>query len=79
MATIDQRFKDIVIEELGVSSNQIVDSANFVTDLGADSLDLVELLGTTEVEFQIEIPVDAAEKLFTVGAAVAYITKQSNR
>lgn len=67
------RVKEIVVKQLGVSPEQVVDSAKFIDDLGADSLDLVELVMALEEEFGAEIPDEEAEKLTTVGDAVKYI------
>ncbi len=68
-----ERLKNIVVEKLGVDEAEIKPEASFVDDLGADSLDIVELIMAIEEEFDIEIPDEDAEKLTTVGAAVEYI------
>ncbi len=68
-----ERLKNIVVEKLGVDEAEIKPEASFVDDLGADSLDIVELIMAIEEEFNIEIPDEDAEKLTTVGAAVEYI------
>lgn len=68
-----ERLKNIVVEKLGVEESEIRPEASFVDDLGADSLDIVELIMAIEEEFNIEIPDEDAEKLTTVGAAVEYI------
>ena len=78
MATIFERVKKIIVEQLGVDEKEVVHSANFVDDLGADSLDLVELIMSLEEEFsdsskKIEIPDEDAEKILTVQDAVEYI------
>ncbi len=78
MATIFERVKKIAVEQLGVEEQEVVPSASFVDDLGADSLDLVELIMSLEVEFsdssqKIEIPDEDAEKIVTVQDAVDYI------
>ena len=78
MASIFERVKKIIVEQLGVDDNEVVPSANFVDDLGADSLDLVELIMSLEEEFsdsskKIEIPDDDAEKILTVQDAIDYI------
>ena len=73
MADIETRVKDIIINELGVESEKVTPDASFVEDLGADSLDTVELVMAFEEEFGIEIPDEDAEKLQTVGDAVNYI------
>ena len=67
------RVKKIVVEHLGVEADQVTDSANFIEDLGADSLDTVELVMAFEEEFGCEIPDDAAEKIATVKDAIGYI------
>ncbi|MDA7705443.1 acyl carrier protein [Rickettsiales bacterium] len=69
------KVKKIIIDHLGVEEDKIVDSAAFVDDLGADSLDQVELVMAFEEEFGIEIPDDAAEKIDTVGSAVKHISE----
>jgi acyl carrier protein len=73
MADIEAKVKDIIINELGVEAEKVTASASFVEDLGADSLDTVELVMAFEEEFGIEIPDEDAEKLQTVGDAVEYI------
>jgi acyl carrier protein len=73
MADIEAKVKDIIINELGVEAEKVTASASFVEDLGADSLDTVELVMAFEEEFGIEIPDEDAEKLQTVGDAVNYI------
>lgn len=73
MSTIEERVKKIVIEQLGVNEDQVTLEASFVDDLGADSLDTVELVMLLEEEFDTEIPDDEAEKINTVQAAVSYI------
>ena len=73
MADIEAKVKDIIINELGVEAEKVTNEASFVDDLGADSLDTVELVMAFEEEFGIEIPDEDAEKLQTVGDAVNYI------
>ncbi|RKZ31578.1 acyl carrier protein [bacterium] len=73
MMSIDNRVKEIIIEKLGVTSEQVGNDAHFVDDLGADSLDQVELVMAFEEEFGIEIPDSDAESIATVGAAINYI------
>jgi acyl carrier protein len=75
LATVSERVIEIVATQLGVSKEQITPETNFVNDLGADSLDQVELVMELEEEFDINIPDDAAEKIQTVGQAVEYIEK----
>jgi acyl carrier protein len=77
MADIEQKVKDIIINELGVDAEKVTPEASFVEDLGADSLDTVELVMAFEEEFGMEIPDEEAEKLRTVGDAINYI--QSNQ
>ena len=71
----DERVKQIIIEQLGVEAGQVTEGAKFVEDLGADSLDTVELVMALEEEFSIEIPDEDAEKITTVGDAVNYVQK----
>ena len=73
MATTAERVKDIVVEQLGVSADQVNPGAKFVDDLGADSLDTVELIMALEEEFGIEIEDEEAEKLQTVDDVIKYI------
>ncbi len=73
MASVKERVIEIVSEQLGVNKDQINDETHFVNDIGADSLDTVELVMELEEEFDINIPDDAAEKIQTVGEAVHYI------
>ena len=72
MAVADQ-VKKIIVEQLGVDEDEVTSDASFVDDLGADSLDTVELVMAFEEEFSIEIPDDAAEKIATVGDAIKFI------
>lgn len=72
-ATIEERVKKIVIEQLGVSEDEVTHEASFVDDLGADSLDTVELVMALEEEFGTEIPDEEAEKIRTIQQAVDYI------
>ena len=74
MSTFD-KVKEVIIDKLGVEENSIKSEAHFVNDLGADSLDTVELIMEFEEEFGIEIPDEDAEKITTVGTAVDYIDK----
>ena len=75
MASVLERVVDIVAEQLGVDKEKITRETSFVNDLGADSLDTVELVMELEEEFDINIPDDAAEKIQTVGQAVDFIEK----
>ena len=68
-----EKVKDIIVEQLGVDEGEIAMEANFIDDLGADSLDIVELIMALEEEFDLEIPDKEAEKISTVGDAVEYI------
>jgi acyl carrier protein len=78
MSDISERVKKIVVEHLGVDEAKVTEEASFVDDLGADSLDTVELVMAFEEEFGCEIPDDAAEKILTVKDAIEYIkTHQS--
>ncbi|MBE3574035.1 MAG: acyl carrier protein [Firmicutes bacterium] len=72
-----KRVKEIVAEQLGVDEEQVTMEARFVDDLGADSLDIVELIMALEEEFDLEIPDEDAEKITTVGAAVDYIKQNA--
>jgi acyl carrier protein len=73
--SVEERVKKIVVEQLGVEEGQVTKEASFVDDLGADSLDTVELVMALEEEFKLEIPDEEAEKISTVGQAVEYIEK----
>ncbi len=75
MASVRDRVIEIVAEQLGVNKDQVTEETSFVNDLGADSLDTVELVMELEEEFDINIPDDAAEKIQTVGEAIGYIEK----
>ena len=77
MSDVAERVKKIVVEHLGVDADQVKAEASFIDDLGADSLDTVELVMAFEEEFGIEIPDDAAETIQTVGDAVKFIEKSS--
>ena len=78
MSSIEDRVKKIIVEQLGVPEDKIVASASFVDDLGADSLDTVELVMALEEEFDCEIPDDQAEKITTVQAAIDYINEHTD-
>ncbi len=77
MSDIAERVKKIVVEHLGVDESKVTDSASFIDDLGADSLDTVELVMAFEEEFGCEIPDDAAEKIRSVKDAIDYIAGQT--
>ena len=78
MSDVANRVKKIVIEHLGVEAEKVTEAASFIDDLGADSLDTVELVMAFEEEFGCEIPDDAAEKIQTVGHAVAFLEKATS-
>ena len=78
MSDVTERVKKIVIEHLNVDGEKVIEGASFIEDLGADSLDTVELVMAFEEEFGIEIPDDAAESIVTVGDAVKFIEKAQN-
>jgi acyl carrier protein len=78
MSTVEERVKKIVVEQLGVNENEVTPSSSFVDDLGADSLDTVELVMALEEEFGCEIPDEQAEKISTVQQAIDYINSQLN-
>jgi acyl carrier protein len=76
MAEIESRVRDIIVNELGVEPSKVTSEASFVEDLGADSLDTVELVMAFEEEFGIEIPDEDAEKMETVGDAIKYLEEK---
>ena len=76
MSTVEQQVKAIVAEQLGVKAEQVTNDASFVDDLGADSLDTVELVMALEEAFEIEIPDEDAEKITTVQAAIDYASSK---
>jgi acyl carrier protein len=73
--SVEERVKEIIVEQLGVEASQVTERAKFVEDLGADSLDTVELVMALEEEFSLEIPDEDAEKITSVGDAIDYIKK----
>jgi acyl carrier protein len=77
MSDVADRVKDIIVEHLGMEADKITDKASFIDDLGADSLDTVELVMAFEEEFNCEIPDDAAEKILTVKDAVDFLSTQA--
>ena len=77
MSDTAERVKKIVVEHLNVDADKVTDTASFIEDLGADSLDTVELVMAFEEEFGVEIPDDAAEKILTVKDAITYLTDHS--
>lgn len=78
MSSVEERVKKIVVEQLGVNENEVSSGSSFVDDLGADSLDTVELVMALEEEFGTEIPDEQAEKITTVQQAVEYINSRLN-
>jgi len=77
--SVTEKVKEIIVEQLGVDPEEVTMEASFVNDLGADSLDTVELVMALEEEFNIEIPDEEAEKLDTVGKAIDYINKHKTQ
>ncbi|MEM1025670.1 MAG: acyl carrier protein [Myxococcota bacterium] len=75
MASIEDKVKAIIVEQLGISEDEVKPEASFIDDLGADSLDIVELVMAMEEEFEIEIPDEEAENIKTVGDATKYINQ----
>ncbi|MBE6421763.1 MAG: acyl carrier protein [Elusimicrobiaceae bacterium] len=76
---VQERVKNIIVEQLGVEADQVKPEAQFVNDLGADSLDTVELIMALEEEFDVEIPDEKAEKIKTVGEAISYIEENAKK
>jgi acyl carrier protein len=76
-ASVEEKVKQIIVDELGVDESEVTPNARFVDDLGADSLDTVELVMRFEEEFEIEIPDEAAEKITSVRDAIDYIQKHA--
>ncbi|MAJ61342.1 MAG: acyl carrier protein [bacterium TMED88] len=74
--SLEARVTDLIVEQLGVSKEEVVNQASFVDDLGADSLDIVELVMSMEENFDVEIPDEDAEKLQTIGDAVTYLKER---
>jgi acyl carrier protein len=77
--SVEQKVKEIIVEQLGVEESQVTDTAKFVEDLGADSLDTVELVMALEEEFSLEIPDTEAEKIRSVGDAINYIKANAKK
>jgi acyl carrier protein len=77
--SIEKRVKEIIVEQLGVNESEVTPEAKFVDDLGADSLDLVELVMALEEEYNMEISDEDAEKILTVGDAIEYIQAHVNQ
>jgi acyl carrier protein len=74
--SLEQRVTALIVEQLGVSSEEVVSKASFVEDLGADSLDIVELVMSMEESFDVEIPDEDAEKIQTIGDAIVYLKER---
>ena len=79
MAAVEDRVKELIVDQLGVSAEQVTPEASFIDDLGADSLDTVELIMALEEEFEIEIPDEEAEKIVTVGDAIAHLQGKTSQ
>jgi acyl carrier protein len=79
MSEIAQKVKSIIIDKLGVEESEVTPEASFTNDLGADSLDTVELIMEFEKEFNISIPDDQAENISTVGQAISYLEENANK
>ena len=79
MSSIEERVVKMVAEQLGVKEEDVIPTASFVDDLGADSLDTIELVMAFEEEFSVEIPDDAAEKILTVKDAIAFIQANASK
>lgn len=77
MSEVAQRVKTIIVDKLGVEESEVTETASFTNDLGADSLDTVELIMEFEKEFNISIPDDQAEKIASVGDAIAYVEEHA--
>jgi len=77
--SVEERVKEIIVEQLGVEAGQVTENAKFVDDLGADSLDTVELVMALEEEFSLEIPDEDAEKITSVGDAINYIKENTKK
>jgi acyl carrier protein len=74
--SLEARVTDLIVEQLGISKEEVVSQASFVDDLGADSLDIVELVMSMEESFDIEIPDEDAEKIQTIGDAITYLKER---
>jgi acyl carrier protein len=77
--SVEEKVKELIVEQLGVEASQVTEQAKFVEDLGADSLDTVELVMALEEEFSIEIPDEDAEKILAVGDAIKYINEHAEK
>ena len=76
---VEEKVRDIIVEQLGVSPDEVVPEALFIDDLGADSLDIVELVMAIEEEFDLEIPDDDAERMQTIGDAISYVEEKTTK
>ena len=76
---VEDKVRDIIVEQLGVAPEEVVPEASFIDDLGADSLDIVELVMAIEEEFSLEIPDDDAEKLQSIGDAISYVEERTTK
>ena len=74
---VEEKVRDIIVEQLGVSPDEVLPEASFIDDLGADSLDIVELVMAIEEEFDLDIPDEDAEKMRTVGDAITYVDEKT--
>ena len=74
---VEEKVRDIIVEQLGVASDEVVPEASFIDDLGADSLDIVELVMAIEEEFDLEISDDDAEKIQTIGDAITFVDEKT--
>ena len=79
MSEISSKVKAIIVDKLVIDESEVTEKSNFMTDLGADSLDTVELIMEFEKEFDLQIPDDEAEKITTVGEAIEYITSRTSQ
>jgi acyl carrier protein len=78
MASVEEKVKSIIVDQLGVNETEVTGSASFIDDLGADSLDIIELVMAFEEAFGVEIPDEDAEKIKTVADAIQYVASHSN-
>jgi acyl carrier protein len=76
MAALEERVTEIIVDQLGISAEEVVPEASFIDDLGADSLDIVELVMAMEEEFNVEIPDEDAERIQTIGDAISYLREK---
>ncbi len=77
--SIEVKIKDLIVEQLAVAATEVVPEASFIDDLGADSLDIVELVMAIEEEFGLEIPDDDAEKIQSIGDAISYVEERTTK